>query len=822
MRIRFSRLSIAVLTLLTAFILNTILFPPQPARAVDGEIVYTGTNTGIYGDDGHSGSPKGSFPLGFTFNFYGTEFTQANVNINGALTFGGYYTNYANQTLDNPAAQANSIFPFWDDLTSYAENNSAIYYATIGEAPNRMFVMQWTNMYFWSTTVQMGTFQTILYEGSNDIQLQYRDLLGGNRALGNDATIGIKKDNSTYSQYSAFVASLTQGQAIRYAFNGVNNYTVNTNASYELVYLAPEGAPTSPVLVNPPNGTTGITTTPTFEWLPVEAATSYIVLISTVSNFSSTVVNQSGITDTSYIHGSALNENTQYYWRVQAVNQFGSSLSSTRTFTTGVSNAAPNTPTNVTSSTLIGGNILDPFVDVKLNATLTDPDDDEQLRYRIQIATDASFNSLVIDYRSPFGAEGNVTYSYGESGGTYLVGTSATVLEPDDYYLRIRAEDDAAGSSAWYTASGIAFTIPIDLTPPVISSVALTPNNASVIITWLTNENASSQIEYGLIPTYGSQTSEINTITRTKNHSVTITDLKPCARYFFITKSRDANNNVGQSTPQQFATSGCTVSSIITGSENTIPTPGGGLGLTNGTSTTELIIPTGFYSESVKIQINQLDAEDTPEPPANTSLAGDNFFDLIAVSDSGDIVDTFDEAVTFVITYGEDLEDIFIEATLNVYKYTGDEWVLQNCVLDTTANTLTCTLSGFSVYALFGETVPEPTPTPTPTPTAVVTPTPTPTPTTQPDQTPSVPQTLQPFIEPFLPLIETAEAQEAIEESEDTEIQIQREIVDETTETESEAEISSTSRRWIVLVIAFLLLLLFIILKRRRTRERQF
>lgn len=652
----------------TATLIVLLLLSSSPTTAVDGEITYIGANTGIYGDDGHDGGQKGPFPLGFTFNFYGIEFTQANVNINGALTFGGHYTNYANQPLNNAAAQANSIFPFWDDLTSYAENNSAIYYATIGTAPNRMFIMQWTNMYFWSTTVQMGTFQTILYEGSNNIQLQYRDLLGGNRALGNDATIGIKKDNSVYSQYSLNTAALTQGQAIRYIFNGVDNYTVNTSAPYELVYLAPEGAPTSPVLINPSDGTTGITTTPTFEWLPVEAATSYIVLISTVSNFSSTVVNQSGITGTSYIHGSTLNESTQYYWRVQAVNEFGSSLSSTRTFTTGSANAAPNTPTNVASPTLIGGNALESLSEATLTATLTDPDDDEQVRYRIQIATDAGFNSLVIDYRSPFDDEGDVTYTFGQSGGTYLVGTSETTLDPDDYYLRIRAEDDAAGSSAWYTVDGIAFSVVPDETAPVLSSIVAAASNTSATITWLTDEDSSSQIEYGLVPVYGSQTTEINTVTRTKNHSVIINDLKPCARYFFIAKSKDAASNQGTSSPQEFATTGCAVSSITTGTEETIPTSGGELNLANSTSTAKLVLPDGFYIESVKIQINQLDTDDTPQPPTDKNLAGDNFFDLIAVSDSGDIIDTFDETVTFIINYGSDIEDDFIESTLDVYK----------------------------------------------------------------------------------------------------------------------------------------------------------
>nr|MBP9686948.1 hypothetical protein [Candidatus Doudnabacteria bacterium] len=443
------------------------------AHAVDGEVTYTGTNTTLIGDD----NAAGPFGLGFTFQYYGTNYTQTYVNINGTLNFGGANSEYGNGTLSN-SGPSNSIYAFWDDLITDPSPYDArpIYYATVGSSPNRKFITQWTNVYFFSTTVQMGTFQVILYEGTNEIQIQYRDLLGGSRALGDSATIGIKKDNSTYKQYSANTASLTQGQAIRYTPNGTNDYTVNTNATYDLVYLAPEGAPTSPTLVNPTDGSTGVTLAPTFEWLPVESATSYTVLVSTVSNFASTVVNQAGITGTSYTLGSNLNASTTYYWRVQSVNNAGSSLSPTRSFTTGSTNTAPDSPTSVSSASLIGGGAIASASGSTLAATLTDPDDNEDVRYRLQIASENTFTSLVLDYRSPFASEGATTFTFGTNSGTYLVGTSGTVLNPGNYYLRIRAEDDAAASSAWYTASDIAFRIASDSTPPVLSIDPASPN----------------------------------------------------------------------------------------------------------------------------------------------------------------------------------------------------------------------------------------------------------------------------------------------------------------------------------------------------------
>lgn len=533
--------------LTSVLLLSPLLIYPDTAAAADGEITFTGYNTGLVGDD----VGAGPFNLGFAFNYYGTSYTQAYVNINGTITFGSSYSAYSNGALNSSGAN-NTIYAFWDDLNTQSQR--IIYYATVGTAPNRQFVTQWTNIYFHGTSIQLGTFQVILYEGSNNIKLQYRDLLGGARALGNSATIGIKKDNSVYKQYSNDTASLTQGQAILYTPNGSNDYTQNASSTYELVYLAPEGAPTSPTLVNPTDGTTGVTLTPTFEWLPVDSATSYTVLISTVSNFSSTVVNQSGITGTSYTPGSALNQNTNYYWRVQAVNSNGSSLSPTRSFTTGSTNNAPSTPSGVSSAQMTGAASSSSLVGATLTATLSDPDNNEQVRYRLQMATDASFNDLVIDYRSPFGNEGEITYTYGESGGIYLVGSSTTTLPVDSYYLRIRSEDDAAASSAWYTVSGVAFNIvdAPDITPPVISSISVADISTSTArITWSTNEAANSRIDYGTSSSYGNSSTTVSYVT---SHSVVLRELNPGTVYHYRVQSEDSASNVATSSDLTFTT----------------------------------------------------------------------------------------------------------------------------------------------------------------------------------------------------------------------------------------------------------------------------
>lgn len=168
--------------------------------------------------------------------------------------------------------------------------------------------------------------------------------------------------------------------------------------------------------------------------------------------------------------------------------------------TVDLSNAAPNTPAGVTSSLFSGNHQLNEagISGASLGASLSDPDTSDQVRYRIQIATDATFNDVAIDYRSTLGSQGNRTYTYQENTGTYITGNNLTSLADSSYYVRLRTEDDSGANSAWYVISGVAFTY--DTTAPAAPSAPFLVGQAGVGSTTIGWNATSDPRPHPLIP----------------------------------------------------------------------------------------------------------------------------------------------------------------------------------------------------------------------------------------------------------------------------------------------------------------------------------
>jgi hypothetical protein len=170
------------------------------------DITGTGTALGLT-DDSYA------YPvsIGFSFDFYGVSYTDIAVQSNGGLTFGDWEIGYTNYSL--PYYSDPFIAVFWDDLNPSA--GGQVYYQTMGSAPNRTFVVEWYNVPHWNVGGAV-TIEVILYEGSNEILMQYADTVFGSASYdyGASATVGIQQDDITALQYSYNSAVITNSLAI--------------------------------------------------------------------------------------------------------------------------------------------------------------------------------------------------------------------------------------------------------------------------------------------------------------------------------------------------------------------------------------------------------------------------------------------------------------------------------------------------------------------------------------------------------------------------------------------------------------------------------
>jgi cytoskeletal protein RodZ len=92
-----------------------------------------------------------------------------------------------------------------------------------------------------------------------------------------------------------------------------------------------------------------------------------------------------------------------------------------------------------------------------------------------------------------------------------------------------------------------------DVTAPTITNTAASPTETSAVITWTTNEPATSQVEYGKTAGYGS--ASILNQALVISHSITLSSLEPNITYHFRVKSRDNAENESVSEDYTFATS---------------------------------------------------------------------------------------------------------------------------------------------------------------------------------------------------------------------------------------------------------------------------
>jgi hypothetical protein len=163
---------------------------------VGGTAVTLTYNAAANYDDGIT-TPANAIPIGFTFNYNGTDYTLIKPCANGWASFSTTaLTNntdtWGNNLTTGPAAnQRPLIAPLWDDLDMGV--NGAVSYQLSGIAPNRVLTIEWANAKWqYSATSGVISFQVKLYETTNIIEFIYRPESGTiNNAGDLGASIGI-------------------------------------------------------------------------------------------------------------------------------------------------------------------------------------------------------------------------------------------------------------------------------------------------------------------------------------------------------------------------------------------------------------------------------------------------------------------------------------------------------------------------------------------------------------------------------------------------------------------------------------------------------
>ncbi|MBC8084104.1 MAG: T9SS type A sorting domain-containing protein [Hymenobacter sp.] len=215
---------------------------------------YTAPNVlntpGTYADLGTSGTAiatantddasSAATPIGFTFTYNGTAFTDFVLNTNGYLKLGStapaapFFTDGGQSIMNGPigGADANLLLPFNQDLLAGSAGGTEYRVATTGTAPNRVCTVQWKNVSDKARTtfgVQYAniSFQAKLYETSNQIDFVYGTATAGPAA--NDVakfiTVGIKGTDAAQSVLGV-KASATAWAGTAFV---TGNYTANAH-----------------------------------------------------------------------------------------------------------------------------------------------------------------------------------------------------------------------------------------------------------------------------------------------------------------------------------------------------------------------------------------------------------------------------------------------------------------------------------------------------------------------------------------------------------------------------------------------------------------
>jgi hypothetical protein len=178
---------------------------------------------------------QGPYNIGFNFTYFGNSYSQVYVSSNGWVGFSAGQTNgYVAQFIPNSSAPKNAIMADWEDLFPATGNMN---YYTTGTSPNRVFVFNFNNTPHYSCRTTYYTFQIVLYESSNVIDI---NVASKPNCSNSASTMGLTNSDGTkvvpVGGKNATVWSISSGTTYRFTPSTVQtsfslNRSVYTNSS---------------------------------------------------------------------------------------------------------------------------------------------------------------------------------------------------------------------------------------------------------------------------------------------------------------------------------------------------------------------------------------------------------------------------------------------------------------------------------------------------------------------------------------------------------------------------------------------------------------
>lgn len=222
---------------------NTIVPAPTFGNPVGNKLVENGVlivpqTSGSLDDGGW-----GNIPMGFTFNFFGTNYTTCNIGTNGNVMFGAYngtaLGDFTFTTLPSAAEPNPMIAILAMDNNFSGATGGTLWYGTYGFPGNRRFAVRYDNVQEFGDT-KFSTATMVIYEATGIIEVYVTSTTNIDRVKvigvnGPGGTIGaLAYQSATIAQAGTWPATNNVNpisSPIAYRFTPPQNYTCSWTPS---------------------------------------------------------------------------------------------------------------------------------------------------------------------------------------------------------------------------------------------------------------------------------------------------------------------------------------------------------------------------------------------------------------------------------------------------------------------------------------------------------------------------------------------------------------------------------------------------------------